>query len=242
MKMMKKLQMLLLVFILMFASLFQFGNVFAQEDQLTQQAVTAVGVTYQTHVQNLGWTQGWVSDGALSGTEGQSLRMEAMEIKLVNAPANASIEYYVHVQNLGDQKPNRVDGQLAGTEGQSLRLEAVHINLLNMPGYAVQYRVHVQNLGWQAWVSDGAIAGTTGQSLRLEAVEIRIVNTNPVIQLIGSNPAPTNLIVVPTGVTDAYADPGVVAKDYLGADITSSVVVTGTVNTLVAGSYQLTYT
>jgi len=32
-----------------------------------------------------------------------------------------------------------------------------------MPGYRVQYRVHVQNIGWQPWVSDGVQAGTDGK-------------------------------------------------------------------------------
>lgn len=91
-------------------------------------------MTYQTHVQNQGWT-GWASDGETSGTE-----------------------------------------------GQSLRLEAVTINLIHMPGYAVEYRVHIENQGWaQGWVSDGALAGTKGLGLRLEAMEIRIIKTDNVV-------------------------------------------------------------
>ncbi|MGV8906623.1 MAG: Ig-like domain-containing protein [Acetobacterium sp.] len=181
MKIMKRLQALLLVFVMLFTSFFQVGNVFAQVAQPDQQAASLVGVTYQTHVQNKG-TMDWMSNGELSGTEGQGLRMEGMKIKLVNAPADASIDYYCHVENIGDQKPDRINGELAGTEGQWLRLEALHIVLNNMPGYSVQYRVHVQNDGWQQWVSDGAISGTQGRGLRLEAVEIRIVKTSSGVQ------------------------------------------------------------
>jgi uncharacterized protein YjdB len=39
---------------------------------------------------------------------------------------------------------------------------------------AVQYRTHVQDVGWQDWSRDGAMAGTTGQSLRLEGIEIAL--------------------------------------------------------------------
>ena len=35
------------------------------------------------------------------------------------------------------------------------------------------YSAHVQNIGWQASVSDGAKAGTTGKSLRMEALKIK---------------------------------------------------------------------
>ncbi|MGV8906530.1 MAG: Ig-like domain-containing protein, partial [Acetobacterium sp.] len=209
MKIIKKIQALLLVFILMFTSFFQIGNVFAQDTQLNQVAANSVGVTYRTHVQNIGWMD-WKSNGELSGTEGQSLRMEAMEIKLVNAPENASIEYFVHVQNIGDQKPDRKDGELAGTEGQGLRLEALSIQLKNMPGYSVEYRVHVQNIGWQDWVSDGSIAGTKGQSLRLETVEIRIINTSPIIHptSVSLNKTTDTLAVGATDTLSATVLPG----------------------------------
>ncbi len=57
------------------------------------------------------------------------------------------------------------------------------------PAYSVEYRAHVQSVGWQPWVKDGATAGTVGSGLRVEAVEIRIVPaTDP-------TPAPT---VTPT--------------------------------------------
>ena len=181
MKNFKKTKALLLASFLLFTSFFLTGNVFAQKDQLTTEAASEVGVTYQTHVQNQGWAQGWVSDGELSGTEGQGLRMEALKIELVNAPAEAGIEYNVHVQNEGDQAV-RKNGELAGTEGQGLRLEAVTMNLLNMPGYSVEYRVHIENQGWaQGWVPDGALAGTSEQGLRLEALEIRIIKTDEVV-------------------------------------------------------------
>lgn len=132
-----------------------------------------VGVTYQTHVQNVGW-QNPVGDNSEAGTDGRSLRVEALKINLVNAPSGASIEYQAHVQNVGWQ--NWVSGGAeAGTDGKSLRVEALRIKLVNMPGYSVQYRAHVQNVGWQNWVSDGQEAGTDGKSLRVEAIEIKIV-------------------------------------------------------------------
>ena len=38
----------------------------------------------------------------------------------------------------------------------------------------IQYRTHVQDDGWQSYVSDGATAGTSGRSLRLEGINIKL--------------------------------------------------------------------
>lgn len=38
--------------------------------------------------------------------------------------------------------------------------------------YLVKYRTHVQDVGWQGFVSDGKMAGTEGRSLRLEGINI----------------------------------------------------------------------
>ena len=71
-------------------------------------------------------------------------------------------------------------GQVAGTTGQSKRLEAIRIWLTGDIAnyYSIQYRAHIQDIGWQDWACDGIIAGTTGLSKRLEALQIRLVRIN----------------------------------------------------------------
>jgi len=140
---------------------------------MTSQPDDVVSVSYQGHIQDIGW-QNWVSNGKAAGTEGLALRAEALKIILVNAPVGATIKYQGHVQDVGWQTWQS-DGEKVGTNGQGLRLEALKITLENMPGYSVQYQAHVQNVGWQAWVCNGQIAGTVGQALRVEAIRIRIV-------------------------------------------------------------------
>lgn len=46
-------------------------------------------------------------------------------------------------------------------------MEALEINLSSLDGLdiGVQYRTHVQNVGWQPWVTNGKTAGTVGQGL-----------------------------------------------------------------------------
>ncbi|MEI8201020.1 MAG: Ig-like domain-containing protein [Eubacteriales bacterium] len=153
-----------------------------------------VGVTYQAHVQDIGW-QDTVSAG-IAGTVGRSYRAEAFRISLSNAPSGAGITYQTHVQDIG-WMPSVSDGAVTGTTGRSLRTEAIKISLVNMPGYSVEYRVHVQDTGWMAWVKDGAQAGTTGKSLRMEALEIRIVS----LPVSAVSVSPTTMLLTAGGAT-----------------------------------------
>ena len=43
----------------------------------------------------------FVADGAMSGTEGQAKRLEAIKIDLQNAPYSGDITYSTHVQDYG---------------------------------------------------------------------------------------------------------------------------------------------
>ncbi|HLO89410.1 MAG TPA: Ig domain-containing protein [Nostocaceae cyanobacterium] len=135
-------------------------------------------VAYEAHVQNIGW-QGWVKNGEIAGTTGQSLRLEAIKIKLEGFELkDINVLYRVHIQNIGWQEWVK-NGEIAGTTGQSLRLEAIEIKLegSDTDGFGIIYQAHVQNIGWQEWVKNGEIAGTTGQSLRLEAMKIFLAIT-----------------------------------------------------------------
>ena len=142
--------------------------------RLTKGAVNSnPSVVYQTHVQTIGW-QGWKKDGEMSGTSGQSKRLEGINIKLENL--NGNVEYQTHVQSIGWQgwKSN---GAMAGTSGQSKRLEAIKIKLSGEAAnqYDIYYRVHAQSYGWLDWAKNGEAAGSEGYSKRLEGIEIRLV-------------------------------------------------------------------
>ena len=140
-------------------------------------------VMYRTHVQSIGW-QDFVQDGKMSGTSGQSKRLEGIEICLVKKGGNApgttnnafvrkSISYRTHVQDYGWQG-YVYDGQQSGTSGQSKRLEGINIKLSPSLNGNVVYRTHVQSYGWQDWKSNDAMSGTSGQSKRLEAIQIKL--------------------------------------------------------------------
>ena len=148
-------------------------NINESDEIMLLDSASSLGVKYRAHVQNVGW-QNYVQDGITSGTNGQSLRLEGINIQLVNSEENLNIKYQVHIQNIGWQSWKK-NGEMAGTSGKSLRLEAIRICLKDSDNYSIMYRGHVENIGWQEWKTDGEMAGTSGQSLRLEAIQIKIV-------------------------------------------------------------------
>lgn len=132
-------------------------------------------LTYQSHVQGIGW-QREMHDGFISGTQGQSKRIEAIKVNLYEQDYNGSIEYSSHIQGVGwqDWKSN---GQLSGTIGKSKQIEALKIRLTGEISqyYDIYYRVHSQKFGWLDWAKNGDKAGSEGFSYRIEAYQIELV-------------------------------------------------------------------
>lgn len=137
--------------------------------------VKSASINYRTHVQNVGW-QNYVEDGDISGTTGQSLRLEAIEINTNVTGYDLGVKYKTHVQNIGWQD-YVANGAISGTSGKSLRLEAIQIELTGTDAdlFDVYYQVHAQNVGWMGWAKNGTSAGTAGFGYRLEGIKIQIV-------------------------------------------------------------------
>lgn len=139
-----------------------------------QPFVKNIYCSYQTHVQNIGW-QGWRSKGDVSGTSGEALRLEGIEIK-TSDPTHLGVSYQTQVQNIGWQNWKN-DGVISGTSGKSLRLEAIKIKLTGADAdkYDIYYQVHAEDYGWLDWAKNGENAGTEGLAYRLEAIRIVVV-------------------------------------------------------------------
>ena len=159
-------------------------------------------LTYCAHVQDYGWdkickTVGEVSNLSVQspsinevvGTEGESRRMEALEIN-VDAPNGVTVKYRTHVQDYGWMDwitaDNKVGTYFAGTTGESRRMEALQIAVEGDIDYEIKYRAHVQDYGWMNWVNAcssintatlemGNYVGTVGESRRMEALQIVVV-------------------------------------------------------------------
>lgn len=144
------------------------------EDELETAGEEVPVVEYRTHVQTYGWKD-YVKDGEVSGTTGESKRLEGIKIK-VSGVEGLGIEYCTHVQTYGWQDYVAND-MVAGTTGESKRLEAIRIRLTGAAAenYDVYYCVHVQTYGWLNWAKNDQMAGTAGYSKRLEGIMIRVL-------------------------------------------------------------------
>lgn len=133
-------------------------------------------VKYQTHVQTYGW-QGYVQDGAVSGTVGKAKRLEGIHISLLEPQYSGNIQYITHVQTYGWEKSWKSNGEMSGTQGQAKRLEAIRIQLTGEMAekYDIYYQVHIQTYGWMGWARNGGNAGSAGMAKRLEGIRIVLV-------------------------------------------------------------------
>ena len=142
-------------------------------------SATNVTIKYQAHCADIGWQNGWKSNGAIAGTVGQSRRLECLKIYLSGAGSSDKISVQTHLADLGWGKwtsANNSRQLTSGSTGQSRAIEAIRIKLSGPIAelYDISYRVHVENLGWLSWVRNGATAGTTGRALRMEAIQIKL--------------------------------------------------------------------
>jgi uncharacterized protein YjdB len=139
------------------------------------QSTSSVNVSYRTHIQNKGWESSWSKNGAMSGTSGQGLRLEGINIK-VSGDSKLGVQYTTHCQDYG-WLPWSANGDMSGTEGEGKRLEAIKIQLngTDKDKYDIYYRVHAANYGWLNWTKNGGAAGTSGLGYRLEAIQIIVV-------------------------------------------------------------------
>ena len=115
-----------------------------------------------------------------SESEAVSEESEAAEVPQVQAEETEEVStphifYQSQIQTDGWQDEVQ-DGATSGTVGEYKRMETLKIRLEDQSYKgSVEYRSHVQNLGWEsAWAKDGAASGTVGKGLRLEAVQIRL--------------------------------------------------------------------
>ena len=113
-----------------------------------------------------------MSNGAMAGTVGRGLQLEAIKIN-VKSDADIGVIYTTHVKNDG-WLGNSFNGEQSGTTGQNKHVEALMLKLTGKDAdkYDIYYRVHAQNYGWLAWAKNGEAAGTSGYAYRLEAIQI----------------------------------------------------------------------
>lgn len=117
-------------------------------------------------------------------------------------------------------------------ENMQDQIKVSNVNYEQVTLSMVNGKVKVVLVGQGKW--DGLTAYGTFKNMR-------VVNSDdydevpPVITILGDNP-----MIVSRG--DTYVEPGATATDLKDGDLTSSIVITGTVNVNVLGTYTITYT
>jgi uncharacterized protein YjdB len=137
-----------------------------------------IQVRYRAYVSGVGW-QEYRSQGEIAGTTGQSRAIEAIQLDLLNAPANANVRYRVHVAFQGwlDWSDR---GGIAGKPGEGLQIEAMQIGLQGVPeGTYISTEVHARDWGWLGHVRDFWETGTRYQSRRIEAFRAYVRTGSP---------------------------------------------------------------
>lgn len=112
----------------------------------------------------------------VAGDENHSdTEAESVTSTITKVPQAISLSGSGHIEDYGDEGAvQKTNGIVIGTTGQSKRLEQFSVSLPEGTDGSIEYRGHVQNKGWDAWVADGESCGTSGESLRLEAVQMRL--------------------------------------------------------------------
>ena len=147
-------------------------------------------VSYQALVKGSGWTV-VKKNGAMAGTTGKSLCVQAIRAMLSGSVATSYDLYYrSYVEGLGWLSWTK-NNNPCGTSGFNRPIDLVQFRLVQKSGSApsskdaatkatyitppkVSVQTHVQNIGWQKPVGNNKVAGTTGKALRMEAMKVSI--------------------------------------------------------------------
>jgi hypothetical protein len=151
-------------------------------------------VEYRVHIENQGWTQGWVSDGALAGTREMGLRLEAMEIRIIKT------DDVVHPASVSLDKET---ASLAVGETQALTATVLPADVTN------------KNVTWS---SENTIAATvdengivTGVSAGIATIVVTTVDGNKTASCVVTVSAPSEIVTEPVNLGTA-ANYAILAK------------------------------
>lgn len=134
-----------------------------------------LGIQYRAHVTNIGW-QGAVENGAIAGTTGRALTVQALSVSLVRQGTGEGGSVRVNPYLTGKGWTGFASGTV-GTTGQNRAMQAIRAELTGEIAnkYDLYYRTHVSGYGWLGWAKNGKESGTTGLGASVEAVQFKLV-------------------------------------------------------------------
>lgn len=153
--------------------------------RLTDELAEEYDVWYRALRQDGTWLD-WKSNGEDAAPDNEEPLYD-VQIVLAGAVRNSDIpsEGEVAQDSTEESAVNNVEEtpsvvEVVQTESeekdQAKPEEAVQVESMETEATtpSIKYRAHVQNEGWQGWVSNGALAGTTGKALRVEGFYFKL--------------------------------------------------------------------
>ena len=141
---------------------------------------TDAAIQYFGHVERVGDIPA-VTQPAMCGTEGQSKRLEGIQIDYSpESTVRVPLRYRGHFYGSGNSDWVQV-GNYLGSRGLEKQMEAIWVEIADdslRSTYDVYYSSHIAGFGWTSWSKNGQMSGTTGCIRRIEAVRIYIARRN----------------------------------------------------------------
>ena len=152
--------------------------------RLTGDIAEHYDIYYRAHVQGFGWL-GWAKNGEAAGVEDLALRLEAIEIKLVEKgtgeETGKSLEkkdatvYYESYSNANEPLGEVSEAEMSGTTGQSRGIKGFKARVETELLGDIQYKTFNKEDLWDnEWKKSNEIAGNLDDSREITAIKIEL--------------------------------------------------------------------
>ena len=125
------------------------------------------GITYRTHTAKYGWFD-WVGDGEMSGSQGLSLPIDAIQIE-GGMESGILPVYQLNIDINGETGVCKF-GEVCGAEDKGRDAYAIKVNCEKK----IKYRVYRRKKGWSKWATNDQWTEGAEDKLRIEAVQIKL--------------------------------------------------------------------
>ena len=125
------------------------------------------GITYRTHTHQYGWFE-WVGDGELSGSQGLSLPIDAIQIE--GGMNSSTLPVYQANIDINGETGVCKFGEVCGAEDKGRDFYAIKVNCEKK----IKYRVYRRKKGWSKWATNDQWTEGAEDRLRVEAVQIKL--------------------------------------------------------------------
>ncbi len=142
--------------------------------ELTGALASRYRVEYAVRMEKDSKFQGFVSDGAVAGTIGDTKRIEEIKIRVVEVTTGDTpgVNYRVHRESSGWGSKWAQNGAVAGEAGKGKQIDGIELNLSGFKG-GIKYRSKVQGTGLENnWSSNGETSGTQGRRTESIAIDL----------------------------------------------------------------------